>query len=186
MSQSLPPPAPAPSGISWPRVLLRDAPYLLMLAMAIVGIAYAGFGDRNFVVYWEILAPVYGAICIIAGWRHLPTRQQRIDLVWTQALHWAAVLLAMFLMFLPEVRGVVNTNANGLSVIILLALGTFVAGVHARSWRICLVGALLGVAVPAIAWIEQSILLILLGVALLAGVVLVFWWATRRELRRAG
>ena len=52
-----------------------------------------------------------------------------MKLVRTQALHWLAFLAAMWLMFLPEVRGVVNDNATSLTLLILLALGTFVAGV---------------------------------------------------------
>ncbi len=67
-------------------------------------------------------------------------------LVGTQALHWLAFPGRDVLMFLPEVRGVVNDNATSLALLILLALGTFVAGVHARAWRICLVGIVLAVA----------------------------------------
>ena len=55
-----------------------------------------------------------------------------MQLVVTQALHWLAFVGAMWLMFLPEVRGIVNDNATSLTLLILLALGTFVAGVHAQ------------------------------------------------------
>ena len=76
-------------------------------------------------------------------------------LVTTQALHWLAFLGAMWLMFLPEVRGILNDNATSLTLLILLALGTFVAGVHAGVWRICAVGVFLAVSVPAVAWIQE-------------------------------
>jgi hypothetical protein len=38
----------------------------------------------------------------------------------------------------------------------VLALGTFTAGIHIASWCICLVGVVLALGVPAIAWLEQS------------------------------
>jgi hypothetical protein len=104
--------------------------------------------------------------------------------VTTQALHWLAFVAAMWLMFLPAVRGVVNDNATSLSLLILLALGTFVAGVHARVWRICLVGVFLGASVPAVAWFQESAMLLLVGALLLVVVVAVFWWLWRREIGR--
>ena len=107
-----------------------------------------------------------------------------MKLVVTQALHWLAFLGAMWLMFLPEVRGVVNDNSTALTLLILLALGTFVAGVHAGVWRICAVGVFLAASVPAVAWIQESAVLLLVGVLLLAVVGFAFWWMWRRESKR--
>ena len=87
-------------------------------------------------------------------------------------------------MFLPEVRGILNDNATSLTLLILLALGTFVAGVHAGVWRICAVGVFLAVSVPAVAWIQESVMLILVSVLLLLLVGFAFWWMWRRESRR--
>ena len=77
-----------------------------------------------------------------------------------------------------------NDNATSLALLILLALGTFVSGVHARVWRICLVGVFLGFGVPAVAWIQDFATLLLVGILLLAVVGFVFWWMWRREIRR--
>ena len=122
--------------------LLRDLPYAAMLGLAVGGIVLTSFRGATY-VYWMTLAPVYALISIISGWPKLDTGAERMKLVMTQALHWLAFLGAMWLMFLPEVRGVVNDNATALTLLILLALGTFVAGVHAGVWRICAVGVFL-------------------------------------------
>ena len=74
-----------------------------------------------------------------------------MHLVWTQALHWGAVLLAMRLIFVTDVARMMNADASALAVLTVLALGTFTAGVHIAAWRICLVGIVLGVGVPEIA-----------------------------------
>mgnify|MGYP007098745737 CR=1 FL=1 len=63
----------------------------------------------------------------------------------------------------------------------LLAFGTFLAGVHAASWRICAAAVVMAVAVPLIAFVEQSALLLLpLELLLVAAVVGFIWWRRRR------
>jgi hypothetical protein len=175
--------APEPkAGIG--RWLLRDLPYAAMLALALGGLVLTSFRGSATYYYWMALAPIYGLIAVISGWPRLETGAERLRLVLTQALHWLAFLAAMWLMFLPEVRGVVNDNATALTLLILLALGTFVAGVHAGVWRICAVGVFLAAAVPAVAWIQESAMLLLVSALLVIAVGLVFWWMWRREWGR--
>ena len=107
--------------------------------------------------------------------------QKRVSMLIGILGDWAAFLGAMWLMFLPEVRGVVNDNATSLTLLILLALGTFVAGVHAAVWRICAVGVFLALSVPAVAWIQESAMLLLVCALLVIAVAGVFWWMWRRE-----
>jgi LPXTG-motif cell wall-anchored protein len=65
----------------------------------------------------------------------------------------------------------------------LLALGTFVAGVHARAWRICLVGIVLAISLPVVAWIQDSAMLLLVGALMIAAIAGLFWWLRRQETR---
>ena len=164
--------------------LLRELPYVAMLALAVGGVILTGFHGPTTYAYWMSLAPIYGLACILSGWREIDKTVDHVWLVATQVLHWFAFLAAMWLMFLPEVRGVVNDNATSLALLILLALGTFVAGVHARVWRICLVGLFLALSVPAVAWIQDSAMLLLVGALLAVAVAGLFWWLMRRESRR--
>ena len=170
------PPAAQPPTRSWGRAIVAEAPYLLMLLAGLGGVAYAGASDTPNLIYWQVLAPVFGLLCIAAGWNAAAGRGQRIRLIWTQAAHWAAFLAAMLLLFLPSVRGVVNDNATEIGLLLLLGLGTFVAGVHAGSWRIIAVGAALTATVPAVAVLQQSAMLIAGGglLAVLVGAAFVF------------
>jgi hypothetical protein len=138
-------------------------------------VAWVGGAEQPNLLYWKILTPIFGLLCIVAGWSGSAATGGRTRLIWTQALHWAAFLIAMMLLFAPSVRGVVNDNATEIGLLLLLGLGTFVAGVHARSWRIGAVGAVLGVSVPAVAVMQQSAMLMLgaaVVVAITAGVFL--------------
>ncbi|MFO1079042.1 MAG: hypothetical protein U1E23_00235 [Reyranellaceae bacterium] len=161
--------------------LLRDLPYAAMLVFALGGLVLTSFRSTTTYYYWMALAPVYALICVASGWKELETGGERWQLALTQALHWLALLAAMWLMFLPQVRGIENDNATSLSLLVLLGLGTFLAGVHARVWRICIVGAFLALAVPAVAWIQESAMLLLVVALLAVAVVAGFWWLRHRE-----
>ena len=163
--------------------LLRDLPYAAMLALALGGLVLTSFRGSATYYYWMAMAPLYGLIVVASGWRQLDTGAERFRLVMTQLLHWLAFLAAMWLMFLPEVRGVVNDNATSLTLLILLALGTFVAGVHAAVWRISAVGVFLALSVPAVAWVQESAVLLLVGALLLLLVAAAFWFMRWRESR---
>ena len=141
-----------------------------MLSMAVLGIGLVTFTGDPHGFYWALLTPVYCAICIYIGWPHAPTKSDRIKLIWTQILHWAAFLAAMWLIYSPAMRSLVDVNATGLNLMTLLALATFVAGVHASAWQICIVGLILAVFVPAMALIQRTSLFIIVA---LMGVIFV-------------
>jgi hypothetical protein len=160
--------------------LVREWPYLLVLILALFGVAFTSFAKTPLTTYWIILAPLIGVICVVTRWQDAESRERRMRLIWTQALHWVAVLLAMHLMFVADVGRMMNADASALAALTVLALGTFTAGVHIAAWRICLVGVVLALGVPAIAWLEQSALLLLLTAVLLLALAAPFFWRGKR------
>jgi hypothetical protein len=160
-------------------------PYLLVLLLTIIGVAYTSVNKTPLVIYWELLAVITGAVCILSGWPHAPNRDDRVRLIWTQVLHWAAFLVAMNLVLVSDVQQMLNADATGLAILLLLALGTFVAGVHSLSWQTCALGAVMALGVPAVAWVEESALILLLAAIALVGVSGLFWWYERRRTATA-
>jgi hypothetical protein len=175
------PPEPRPRHPPYVSFWLRELPYVVVLILTLFGVAYASFSKQSMVGYWEFLAPVIGVLCVIVAWPHAPDKAARLRLVWTQALHWLAFLVAMNLLLLSGVASMLSADATGLTILTLLALGTFVAGVHIQAWQICVLGMVMALGVPAIAWIERSALLLLLVVVALAAVGLALWWGARRK-----
>jgi hypothetical protein len=167
-------PAQGASRLSPRTFLMHEWPYLAMLGLALFGVAYTSLAQRPLTMYWMTLTPFIGTICVLARWRDVEGQKEHLRLIWTQALHWGAVLVAMNLLFVADVKHMMNADASALSMLILLALGTFTAGVHVAAWRICLVGVVLGIGVPAIAWLEQSTLLILLAVVVLVAIAILY------------
>ena len=165
--------------------LMRDSPYLAMLILALLGVAYTTYSSEPILLYWAFLAPIYGAICVAVGWRREDAPAQRWRLVWTQGAHWVAVLTAMYLILIPQIRGVVNSNAMGLSLMALLALGAFTSGLHSGAWRICVIGAVMALAIPAVALIERFTLFMFVAVVALFAIGFIFWWLQAEGARDA-
>ena len=149
--------------------LKEDWPYIAILVLALIGVAFASLALEQMAIYWELLIPFFAAVCIYARMRDQQHKVALTKLLRIEALHWGAVFGAMRLLYMPDVANVMNAIASGLMMMVLLALGTFTAGAQIGAWRISLVGALLGMAVPFIAFLERATLLVtLVSVALLA------------------
>jgi hypothetical protein len=166
-----------PSG---PGFWRREWPYVLMLVLAVIGIAITNLSPLPTAGHWQILNLAFCVICIVTEWPRLSDRSLRWRLIWTQVLHWGTLLLAMQLLLHSRAADSLSTNALGLEILALLALGTLLAGIHAASWQIGVVGLVLALAVPAIAWLEQAALLLTLGgLALLAAGIGYVWYRNR-------
>ncbi len=157
------------------RLWLKELPYITVLALTILGVAYTSISHQPLVGYWEFLALAMAVVCIGTGWVHAHSKEVRFRMLWTQVLHWLAFLVAMNIIVLSDVQRLLTAPGTGLALLMLLALGTFVAGIHV-SWQICVLGLAMALAVPAIAWLTTYALFLVLGIAALAGIAMTFMW----------
>jgi hypothetical protein len=165
---------------------IRELPFSLVLLLTIGGVGYTSFSKHPILIYWEILAPIIGLVCVWYGWPAATDNTARLRLIGTQALHWLAFLLVMNMLFLSGVQRSFTATSTGLDIFTLLALGTFTAGVHILSWQVCLLGLIMAFGIPAIAWIENSALLLILLAAVVVGIGFAVWWHFRERRRHAG
>jgi len=168
-------PEPQPDRFFSISTLLRNLPYIAVLALAIFGVAYSNFSGHPINGYWEFLAIAMGLLCIFTGWSNAPERDKRLRLVWTQAAHWVAVIVAMNLVLLRGFQQLMPVQAAGLVLMLLLGLGTFLAGVNLMSLRICFLGLAMALAIPAMTWLKQASLLLALAGIAIAGLAVAFW-----------
>lgn len=163
------------------RFVWEQLPYIVALALSIAGVAYTNASRQPLVGYWEFLALAIGVVCVINKWPDIDGKEARWRLVWTQALHWIAVLVTMNIILTSGVQQLLSTPAVSLVLLTLLALGTFLAGVSLLSLQISFLGLAMGAAVPAISWLKQSVIFFLLGAVLLIGLGITFW--LRQDVR---
>ncbi|MGB6175847.1 MAG: hypothetical protein WBF43_05820 [Methylocella sp.] len=172
---------PKASRFSLRAFFIRDWPYFAMLALALFGVAYTSIARQSMTHYWIILTPFFAVICVITRWRDVEGNALHWHLIQTEALHWFAVVFAMSIVLVADVKQMMNSDASALVLLTLLALGTFTAGVHVAAWRICLVGVVLALAVPAVAWLEQATLLLLLIAIVLVAIGVLYVMHNRRQ-----
>jgi len=163
---------------------VRELPYVLLLALAVVGIAYTSLSPDTSVAYWKVLAPVFAVVCIVSQWSRVPAGGgAKMRLVIVQLVHWGAFLLTILLLFLPEMQKMLPALVSAQVILYLLALSTFLAGLYNTSWQLVAVGVLMALAVPAIALLERSVLL---GVVIAAAVLVVIAAYVFHRRRKSG
>jgi hypothetical protein len=79
------PPAPQ---LPTSRIWLKELPYVGVLILTLLGVAYTSFTKQPTTGYWEFLVPVTGVVCIWSGWRYTDDKKAQLRLIWTQAAHW--------------------------------------------------------------------------------------------------
>ena len=112
----LPQDAARPSGgaSSYASFLYRRLPHIVVLVLAISGVAYTNISHQPLVGYWEFLTLAMAVVCVVTEWAKVGDRHARWQLILKQALHWGAILVAMNIMLLAGVQQFMPAPATGL------------------------------------------------------------------------
>ena len=97
--------------------------------------AYSNFSGHPINGYWEFLAIAMGLLCIFVRWPNTPDRNTRHPLILNQVAHSVAVIVAINLVLLQGFQQMMPVQAAGLVLMLLLGLGTFLAGISLMSLR---------------------------------------------------
>jgi hypothetical protein len=152
---------------------------MALLALVGTGVTLADAAWAR--TYWLALVPVYGVLCVYAAWRRTG---QFTGTVLRQAMHWLSVAAAIALDFAYLRRGAEPPGAAaGLSSLLILALGSLLAGIH-LDWLFAVVGLLL-LAIFLIVGLAHQYVTLAFLVAALAALILVAYWVTRKKAPRA-
>ena len=180
-SQAPPPPlSAAPSATRRLSFWIRELPFALVLILTTLGVAYTSFSKQPIVGFWELLAPLIALVCIGSGWPSANDKTARLLLIGSQVLHWLAFIVVMNVLLLSSVQRNFTANSTAIAVFTLLALGTFTAGLQVFSWQVCSLGLVMALTVPAIAWIENSALIVAVIFVLMLAVGAAVWWHWRK------
>ena len=176
--QDAPPPRRAITRLSF---WIRELPFGAVLLLTALGVAYTIFTRQPIVAFWELMAPLIALVCIAYGWQSTNDRTAKFVLVGSQALHWLAFIVVMNVLLLPSVQRNFTASSTAIAVFTLLALGTFTAGLQVFSWQVCALGLVMALTVPAVAWVENSALIVVIVVVLALAVGMAAWWHWRRK-----
>jgi hypothetical protein len=158
---------------------------VVMVLLALVGVALTT-SDRAFAsTFWVCLVPVYGLLCVGTAWvRSGPGKPFDRKAVIHQVLHWLGIGVALWLDFLVRRSGEETGVAAGLNALLVLALGCYLAGVHLE-WMFAVVGALLTLTLIIVTKADQYLWLIfIVGGITLAGMLGVRWMLHKHASRK--
>jgi hypothetical protein len=154
---------------------------VIMVALALVGVALTSSKNEWAHKYWMALVPVYGILCVATAWdRGRRDPGFRKPDVLSQIFHWLGIGVALWLDFFIRRSGEETLTAASDNALLLLALGCFLAGVHLE-WLFAVVGALLMMALVIVVAAEQYVWLIFV----VSGVVVAATLVVRRLAARS-
>ncbi|MGB5424876.1 MAG: hypothetical protein WBN03_22100 [Desulfobacterales bacterium] len=151
------------------RLTVYEYILLALMALAVIGVGITYFIPDKSYRYWLAMIPVFGIGCTSIEW----SRLRRQDLgIWktirNQLIHWFGVLVSVYLVhMLLNIQQLTKQNA-GLIVLLVLALGTFLAGIQ-LGWRLFVLGVFLWVILVMAAYLQGSLwVMILIGVVMIS------------------
>ncbi|MEJ2473186.1 MAG: hypothetical protein P8Y74_04780 [Desulfobacterales bacterium] len=150
------------------RLTVYEYILLTLMALAVIGVGITYFLPDKSYRYWVAMVPVFGIACTSAEWSRL--RRQNLGTwktVRNQLYHWFGVLVSVYLVhMLLNIQQLTKQNA-GLIVLLVLALGTFLAGIQ-LGWRLFVLGAFLWVILVVAAYLQGSLwVMILIGMVII-------------------
>jgi peptidoglycan/LPS O-acetylase OafA/YrhL len=152
-------------------VVLEAVAALVLLALAFAGIAASDVSAAGTQGYWTLITVVFALASLGVDWRQSGVGLRGSRSALRLGLHWLGVFAAIQLVYVFIASGRLANADTGLVNGLILALGTFLCGVHVN-WRLMVLGLALGLATGTVAYVEQY-LWVLLGLAILAIAALV-------------
>lgn len=113
----------------WP---LRFAVITIMLLLVFVGVIFTyvePLSSRIVWYYWTYMAPCFALICIAYSWFIRHRQISLLTSLWQDALLWAGMLMAHFILHIAVLSGFFSRVETGLFTVDLMAFATFCAGI---------------------------------------------------------
>ncbi|MEE9397352.1 MAG: hypothetical protein V3V31_10100 [Methylococcales bacterium] len=166
------------------RFHLEEAVLLVLLILSVTGVGVTNFSPDDGYWYWTAMVFVFAIAAMITGRLHAKKNDHVVKKVLVvQAFHWLGTLLAMIAIFSMQYAGVLDAQATGLIILLILALATFIDGIR-LGWRFSLVGVFLGVTAVLAAHVEEfAWITVLLAVFLFAFSYFTGSFRTRKRLK---
>jgi len=146
--------------------------------MVMLGLFLSNYSSDRAREYWIAMFPVFGVTCLV---HELATGRAHVIPLWRillrQALHWLGPIIAVQILFLQYARGQMSTDAVALTIILVLTVTCFLAGVHfdhSFYWvsGLLALAAMIGTEIETYLWLVAVIVLIAIAVAALSAILL--------------
>jgi uncharacterized RDD family membrane protein YckC len=146
--------------------------------MVMFGLFLSNYSSEKSHDYWYALFPIFGIACLaheLASSRAYEIALWRVVL--RQALHWLGPIVAVEILFMQHARGQMSTDAVALTIILVLATTSFLAGVHFDGsfyWvsAVLIFAALIKTEIETYFWLVLAVMVIGSTIAVLSAIAL--------------
>jgi len=146
--------------------------------MVMIGLFLSNYSSEKARYYWCAMFPIFGVACLA---HELAARREYVIPLWRillrQALHWLGPIVAVKILFMQHARGQMSTDAVALTIILLLAVTCFLAGIHFdRSFywisAFLALAAVIGTEIETYLWLVAVLFLLGVAIAVLSAILL--------------
>lgn len=154
---------------------LRFVVGVIMLSLAFAGMIVSSITADGGWLYWRLMAPCYALLCIGLSLRMRYHRlSPAVATIWHEIFHWLGFLACVYLVAIL-VPGFLTTFLAGLTILLLLALATFLAGLYSEPTFI-VIGIAIGLLVAGV-----SVIGYILAPIIAVSVGTIFWLSRRHK-----
>lgn len=161
------------------RLKIDSIIFIILVAAALIGVAMTNSAKTQAYLYWWVLMAIEAVVITVwAIWlSHQQVLNKPIRLVlYEQLVLWLAALAAVFLIYRLMGLGLVDINAAGLLMLLILAFATFIDGALV-SWKLFLVSLIFIITLLFASYVEKFIwALILISLTIAALAIAVSYW----------
>lgn len=157
---------PTSSGSHSTRLIL----FAILTLVCIGGIAVMDFSSTWGMRYWLVTAAVFAATSVALTRLRGPGHEARDPQLRRQMLHWSVIVIAMLMVFLLKRAEHIDSGTGSLTALLLVSVGTLLAGVHFQ-WHLALLGIMLLATFAAAVMADQFFWVMLIPAVILSVVL---------------
>lgn len=138
---------------------------IALVALSTIGVGITDFAPATSHWYWLAMVPTFGVACVFLEWHQAKDKSLPMAvIIRNQVLIWIGLFLAVQLVYLMLRAGRLDSENTGLIILLLLCFTVFCSGIQI-GWRLCLVAAILALALVLATYLEEFVWLFMLLLA---------------------
>ena len=159
-----------------------EAMLIFIFVIAGGGVAITDMSPNWGYWFWLGLVPLLALTSLYRSWAS--ERRREDGMFWTlrvQILHWFGLLGALEIVYLLYTfTNRIDAAQSGLVSLLVVALSTFLAGIHFH-WHFAVLGIMLALSTLAMAWVEAFVWIVIPLVFIAVSIVLFFTHRSKKD-----
>jgi hypothetical protein len=158
------------------KAYLEEYVFIGLIVLSVLGVFLSDFSEILSFWYWLMMIPFFGLTAVLSAWAHAKMHDPSLlpNMVLTQVVHWGGTFIALLTTYSLWHTGRFTNENTGFIILILLALTTFLAGLHV-GWRFYVAGVFLFLGCILATYVRQAFGIVILGLIVPLAILGIMW-----------